>query len=99
MNGIVKVGMMGAASLFKPALMKKGMDNQAAMRKELGEEAFAKVTGNFKGSDSYQGATLLVGPGKVLHYAHFAKGPSDIVSNATILAWVDAAKAEMGDTP
>mmetsp|Transcript_15895 Transcript_15895/g.49707 ORF Transcript_15895/g.49707 Transcript_15895/m.49707 type:complete len:100 (-) Transcript_15895:154-453(-) len=99
MKGIVKVGLMGAASLFKPTLMKKGLDNQAAMRKELGEEAFAKVTGNLKGSDSYQGATLLVGPGNVLHYAHFASGPSDIVSNATILAWVDAAKAEMGDTP
>jgi len=85
---------LGGLSMFWSGNLNKARASYKDIAKELGQDEYAKIKGNFSGTDPFLGATLVVGPGNVLHFAHFQAYAGDHASNQEILDAVQRARAE-----
>jgi len=80
--GIKKVALMGLGGLVH---IKKINENIKVIKAALGEEAYNKIPGNYKGSDPFYGGTFICGPGNVLTFSHFDQFSLDWTPNSEIL--------------
>eukprot|EP01116_Phalansterium_solitarium_P003704 TRINITY_DN1452_c0_g1_i1.p2 TRINITY_DN1452_c0_g1~~TRINITY_DN1452_c0_g1_i1.p2 ORF type:complete len:136 (+),score=50.49 TRINITY_DN1452_c0_g1_i1:592-999(+) len=89
----IKQQSLGGLSFFWSGNVRKMARSYSTLKAELGETEYNAVAGNLKGSDPFLGATFVIGPGNVLHFAHFQAYAGDHPSNDDVLAAVKAAMA------